>query len=774
MTPPIPMAADGYYHPSTEAELAAMVKWAYDGALQLRVRGSMHTTPHRAILTDRAPGTTKREANLMLDRYRSVCWMDETKGIVEVESGCNLSLNPYDPTNTSTLENGLLFQLQEKGWTLSDLGGITHQTVSGFLATGSSGGSLEYGIDQNIVAFRIVDGTGQVREVSREKDADLFHAVGVSMGLLGVVSRVRLQCVPTFNIVGSESTTGQNDCEIDLFGPGKAGRPSLEQFLKETEYTRLMWWPQAGFERVVVWKAHRIAPEPGFVPKPYEEVGPHPEISEVAGGLLLSILGNLDDLRTLPATIEPIFNQLDDSILDELHTLGFSEPVSEAFAAIISGLLEYGVDGFLEMPGIEVLGHVLKRNLAEILPVLFQPFVPLDAQKTPPGPQQFQDYGYTGLPMDNGIDDVLMPTFFTEIWIPVSKTQAVMTALRDFFVKGGLSATGTYSFEIYGTRASPFWMSPSSDGEAVVRIDVFWFGYNAGNPAVDLYPQFWNLLAPFGFKLHWGKFLPNDPPPEKKWAKYLASQYKHWDDFMSVRAKLDPSNIFLTDYWREHLGLENALPKHADPMPLPVPDIFSTEAWASASRAVTVYSYLMLGAVAFGILAAHVPFLVGNPWTTCDPYKDPTGCVITFHFWEVPITLYLTFFAFYGLRGLRDHLRQYSSIFDFTLATLTSFLLFEVLLILDSFKIGSPTWEIVALFCVATLLLLGVVIGLYTRLKLTSALDTRGLPGTGPIATRAKTVSSRPPLRVVPQPAYNAVSAKGADVPARRIQPSRA
>jgi FAD binding domain/D-arabinono-1,4-lactone oxidase len=576
MTSPIAMAPDGYYHPSTELELSSLVEWAYESELQVRVRGSLHTFPHRAVFTDRAPGTTKREINVMLDRYRAVRWLDEAKGVVEVEAGCNLSLNPYDPTHTSTLENGLLYQLQQKGWMLSDLGGITHQTVAGFLSTGSSGGSLQYDINQNIVAFRFVDGTGQIREVSADEDADLFHAVGVSMGLLGVLSTVKFQCIPTFNIEGTESTTGEADCPIDLFGPGAPGRPSLEQFLRDTEYTRLMWWPQAGLQRVVVWKANRIPAEKGFVPKPYEEVGPHPEAAEVAAGLLLSIVGNLDDLRALPEKIEPIFSQLDATIIEEMTAMGFSKPVTDAFAAIISGLLEYGLDGFCEMPGIQVLGHVLKEHLAEIVPVLFKPFVPLDAEKTPPGPQQFQDYGYAGLPMDNGVDDVLMPTYFTEIWIPISKTQAVMTAARDYFAKGGLAATGTYSFEIYGTTASPFWMSAASGGEPVVRFDVFWFGYNAGDPAADFYPQFWELLAPFGFKLHWGKFLPYDPAPAKRWAKYFASRYEHWDEFMTTRAKLDPKNIFLTDYWREHLGLENALPKRPDPKPLPVPDPFAS------------------------------------------------------------------------------------------------------------------------------------------------------------------------------------------------------
>ena len=39
--------------------------------------------------------------------------------------------------------------------------------------------------------------------------------------------------------------------------------------------------------------------------------------------------------------------------------------------------------------------------------------------------------------MDNGIDDVLMPTWFTELWVPVSKTKAVMQAA----LSGGWSPT---------------------------------------------------------------------------------------------------------------------------------------------------------------------------------------------------------------------------------------------------------------------------------------------------------------------------------------------
>jgi hypothetical protein len=312
--------------------------------------------------------------------------------------------------------------------------------------------------------------------------------------------------------------------------------------------------------RVVVWKAERMAASAGFVPKPYAEMGDSPETMEVLAALLLSIIGNLNDLSALPKKIAPMFDQIDNTLLTDLEALGLPEDVSNALATIISGLLQIGVDDVLSLPDLDNLARILQLAVPLILPPLYKSFVPLDADKTPAGPQQFQDYAWTGLPMDNVMDDVLMPTLFTEIWVPLSKTQETMTTLRDFFTRDGIFGTGTYSFELYAGKASPFWMS-AAYGEPVFRVDVFWFGYNAGDPATDFYPRFWELLKGFNFKLHWGKYLPNDPPPDKTWAKYLAQQFPHWNDFLAQRAKLDPKNIFLTSYWREHLGLEDALPK---------------------------------------------------------------------------------------------------------------------------------------------------------------------------------------------------------------------
>jgi hypothetical protein len=396
--------------------------------------------------------------------------------------------------------------------------------------------------------------------------------------------------------------------------------------------------------------------------------------------------------------------------------------LTEVLAELIAALMRPTAEGVLDFPGIGLAVSLLKRYKPELVPWILREFVPLDADQEPRGPQTFQDTWWQGLPMDNGIKDELLPTWFTEIWIPISRTQEVMTTLRDYFNRNGLSATGTFSIELYGAKSNPFWMSPSSDGEPVVRVDFFWFGYNAGDPAKEFYQQFWDLLAQFNFKLHWGKYLPGDPLPEKRWAKYFAARFKHWGDFMALRAKLDPKNIFLTSYWREHLGLEEARPRRWVPSRLPKWSPFPTYEWAVAERWVKAYSWLILLAVAVGLLAAHAPFVAGTPWTTCQKEWSPLGCALTFHYLEVPIVCYQIFFAIYGLRGLRAHAEKYMTLLGFTVPLLGLFTLFEVLLILDSFRRGAPTWEIAALFVVASMLMSGVALGLLVHLKLKTAL----------------------------------------------------
>jgi D-arabinono-1,4-lactone oxidase len=584
--PAPPPAADGFHHPASEAEIVALVRVANRHGLQLRVRGAAHSVSH-AIYTDPAGPSPDRVSvqsppagpnlNLMLDRYRGWRVLDEERKLVEADAGVHLGADPSDPTGTATLETSLLWQLAtQKGWTLEDTGGITHQTVSGFTATASAGGSLRFSANRNLWGFRLVDGRGEVHDVSRDDaDPDLFHAMCPNFGLLGVVSKIVLRCVDAFDIHGEEATTTVATCPADLFSEGDGDRPSLERLLRETDFARLIWWPQRGADRVVTWRAKRVPAEPDFKPKPYTQFGDHPEAQQHMIGILFTIVGNLGDLSRAKARLEDDFDELKAvlELLGEKH-LG---DVGELLGKVLATAIELGVDAAITL--LEPAAGLIQRELPGFLPRLIGLVVSLDADKhgeEKGRPQTFQDHGWRGLPMDNQASDVLVPTEFTEAWLPLPHAGEAMRALRDHFTApaddaGALARTGTYGWELYAEQPQPFWINPGhSDGEdewreGAFRIDPYWFAENAADP-VGFFDGLWTMLreAEIPFRLHWGKFQPRYPAGDRSWVDFFRAQYPRWDDFLRLRAERDPNNIFLTEYWRERFGLWD------EPAPRPV------------------------------------------------------------------------------------------------------------------------------------------------------------------------------------------------------------
>jgi hypothetical protein len=549
------IAPDGFYHPTNENEIIALVQKANAESLEIRGRGAAHSLSH-AIYTDPGKGCLPipnevseqkppegPNLNIMFDQYARLTWIDESKGIIEVEAGIHLGYDPEDPTGTSTLENSLLYQIFEKGFTLSDLGGITHQTISGFLMTGSSGGSLWYSIDENILGLSMIDGNGNVEWFNKEDEN--FGAVVLSLGLLGIVSKVRLQLTPNFYIYGQQITypTQPDKCPIDFFGSGTPGKPSFENYLKATPYSRILWWPQEGVERIVIWEASRGAAMPVFDPAPYEEFADKTFISnleQLGGSMLFTMLGN-KKFFVVWKKLKPSFAEFKNLTVQSWGGDGFAK----VMASIVTFILR--IIGFI----LTLFFMTFKGLLRALYPTVVGALQPLTKNGKA---QLFMDYTYSSLPMDNGANDVLMGTEFTEIWIPLSDTERAMKLLDKMFTEGKFKATGYYSTELYAGKKSSYWLSPAYERD-VLRIDVFWFSTNAGNPAErdGFYSQFWEELRKNDIpqRLHWAKFLPEYD--YENWAAYLQAQYPRWNDFMQLRAQRDPKNIFLNNYWSLHL-----------------------------------------------------------------------------------------------------------------------------------------------------------------------------------------------------------------------------
>lgn len=548
----------GFYRPSSEAEVIALVKHAAQDNLQIRVRGASHSVAW-SIYTDPVGGhpenkVSVREAprskdlNLILSEMNELIWIDAQQGIVECGAGIHLGKDPYDADGKATLENSLLYQAWQKGWGVDITGGISHQTIAGFTQTGSAGGSLTYGFN-NIIAYRIIDGHGQAEWI--EQGDPNFDAIAVSMGLLGIIVRVRMQLVPTYNIMGSENAvpiTG-SDCPVDIFGPGDGERPSMAQYLQNQTYARMEWWPQAGAERVIFWQAERQTPAqaPSKL-TPYYEFTPNlfGQAEQLLASILFTSLGNHGVITVLSKML-PNYRQFNRNIT-QLWTSKLGG-VSASLLAIITTLL---IALIMILPTIffELFPKLLDGLFPKLLPV----FQPLSDGK----PTFFNDYYWRSLPMDNSADDVMLGTEFTEIWIPIQYTQICMNLLNDMFIKGRRAATGYFETEVYGAPPNSHWLSPSySNGndeykDGAVRFDIFWYRANDRQPneKEGFFQQYWDIFLTndIPFRLHWGKFVPAYNFPF--WADYYRQALPKFDDFMALRAERDPHNLFFTEYWQ--------------------------------------------------------------------------------------------------------------------------------------------------------------------------------------------------------------------------------
>lgn len=558
---PISIGADGFYHPASEAEVIALIHHARANSLQLRGRGATHsvawsiytdpsdgTPPNRTLQQSPPPG----EINLAFDQMRELDWIDEEHGVIEAGPGINLGWDPQDPFGISTRENSLLHQIFEKGWAVDTLGGITHQTLAGFTATGSAGGSTRYGWD-NITAFRIVDGTGKAEWIAQGDPH--FDAMGTSMGLLGIVTKIRMQLVPMYNIKGTERITPLSgpDAPMDFFGDGSAhpGQPSLAQYLKDQPYTRVVLWPQAGVERIQTWQADRVpASDDNLVP--YEQFPANfgGQTEMFLGSIVFVLFGNANPMRIIGLIWQKIGIYLD-ALAFVLKQSG-SGGLKDFFTYLLGCAVGIVVGAIGSALGFAT--GLVRMAFPKLLPA-FNPM-------TKPGKETtFNDYYWRSLCMDNTVSDGLLGTEFTEIWVPLSRTEEVMSIYQDMFDEGGYAATGYYSTEVYGGPPTKSWMHPGyTDGsdeykDGTVRIDVYWFRDNLGVPNCDegFLDQYWEVLRDKGvpFRLHWGKFIPRYDFAE--WAAHYRGNLPRFDDFMAVREARDPDGLFYTDYWKKRL-----------------------------------------------------------------------------------------------------------------------------------------------------------------------------------------------------------------------------
>jgi FAD-linked oxidoreductase len=91
--------------------------------------------------------------------------------------------------------------LWDLGLSLANQGDIDKQAMAGALSTGTHGTGLTLGsISTQALAFRLVGPDGGVAECDAATDPDLFQAARVGLGMLGVMTQVKLALKPAYRL----------------------------------------------------------------------------------------------------------------------------------------------------------------------------------------------------------------------------------------------------------------------------------------------------------------------------------------------------------------------------------------------------------------------------------------------------------------------------------------------------------------------------------------------------------------------------------------------
>ncbi|HEX5569605.1 MAG TPA: D-arabinono-1,4-lactone oxidase [Streptomyces sp.] len=210
--------------PSTTGALAEVVRRAAEDGLTVKAVGTGHSFTPVAV----TEGVLIRP-----DRLTGVRRIDRGAGTVTVAAGTPLwRLNE---------------QLAAGGLSLTNMGDIMEQTVSGAVSTGTHGtGRASGSLAAQVRALELVLADGSVLRCSTTENADVFAAARIGLGALGVISEITFAVEPLFLLTAREEPMVLDAVLADF-----------DHLVRDNEHFEFYWFPHT--DRCVTKRNNRSA-----------------------------------------------------------------------------------------------------------------------------------------------------------------------------------------------------------------------------------------------------------------------------------------------------------------------------------------------------------------------------------------------------------------------------------------------------------------------------------------------------------------------------------
>ena len=212
--------------------------------------------------------------------------------------------------------------LENVGQAMFNLPDIDRQTLAGAISTSTHGTGSSFGsLSRYVNSIRLVTPGGQMIDLDRKSDEDRFLAARVSLGALGVVTRIGFQNRAPFRL---KTKTWVEPTE-DVIATFKARD-------QEYEHYEFMPFPHADYSLVI---AHQETTETELAPEPEEDAG---DLFALLNRVPVKMRSYLFDylLKELPKTtsVQTSHQALTNVRNDRFNEMEYSVPIDDGLDCV--------------------------------------------------------------------------------------------------------------------------------------------------------------------------------------------------------------------------------------------------------------------------------------------------------------------------------------------------------------------------------------------------------------------------------------------------------
>ena len=199
-----------FRRPTSAGELREVLQTAATDRQRVRAVGAGHSF---------TPVAAGDDVMISLDHLSGVITVDEESRRVRFHAGTRLRDIPE--------------LLAPFGLALANQGDVNPQALAGAISTSTHGTGIGFpGFAGTVTGLSLMGPDGSVRSLSASCDPEVFDLARVSLGVLGVITEIELQCVPAFDLIAEEVVM-----DVDELLDG------LEPRMRAADHFEFYWFP---------------------------------------------------------------------------------------------------------------------------------------------------------------------------------------------------------------------------------------------------------------------------------------------------------------------------------------------------------------------------------------------------------------------------------------------------------------------------------------------------------------------------------------------------